>query len=105
MTWISVVATRFFRKKRAVLLEIELPETLISYMREEREILIDESERKELLATVRSMENPRYRNVIELLDIQDKEPKDVAQQLGITVANLYNLHRRALISLKTLYTS
>lgn len=102
-TWLSVVAVRFFQKKRDILLEIALPETLISYMREEKESITDNYDTIELRSAINDMPNPRYREAITQLDLEDKDPKDVAEALGITVANLYNLHRRALISLRNTY--
>lgn len=102
-TWLSVVAVRFFQKKRDSLLEIALPETLISYMREEKEGLTKDYDSFELKSAIKNISNPRYRDVITQLDLEDKEQKNVAESLGITVANLYNLHRRALISLRNIY--
>lgn len=102
-TWLSVVAVRFFQKKRASLLEIELPETLISYMRHEKDGITKDYDTFELRNAIRGMSNPRYREVITQLDLEDKEPKDVAESLGITLANLYNLHRRAIFSLRNIY--
>lgn len=102
-TWLSVVAVRFFQKKRDILLEIALPETLISYMREEKEGITKDYDSFELRSAIKNMSNPRYREAITQLDLKDREPKEVAASLGITVANLYNLHRRAIISLRNIY--
>lgn len=102
-TWLSVVAIRFFQKMRSRLLDIELPESLIYYMKEEKPLTSSELCRFELTETISQMKNPRYRDAIIQLDLNDKEPKEVADSMGITVANLYNLHRRALISLRNLY--
>lgn len=102
-TWLSVVSVRYFQKKRNSLLEIELSETLISYMREDIDGIIKDYDSFELRSAISSMANPRYKEVITQLDLEDKEPKEVAKALGITVANLYNLHRRAIISLRNIY--
>lgn len=37
--------------------------------------------------------------VIRLLMIEGQTPEDVASQLSITVANLYNIKRRAILAL------
>ena len=102
-TWLSVVAIRFFQKMRSRLLDIKLPEALINYMKEEKLLSSSEFHHFELIEAINKMENPRYREAIIQLDVNDKEPKEVAEIMGITVANLYNLHRRALISLRNLY--
>ena len=46
------------------------------------------------------MPNKRYRKVIEVLDLQDIRPEILAEEMGVTVDNLYNIHRRALIQLR-----
>lgn len=46
------------------------------------------------------MPNQRYRMVIEKLDLLDMEPERLAEEMKITTANLYNIHRRALQQLK-----
>ena len=45
------------------------------------------------------MKNQRYALVIRLLMIEDKTPEEVAQQLCVTVDNLYNIKRRAMQAL------
>lgn len=72
-------------------------------MKEEKLLSSSEFHHFELIEAINKMENPRYREAIIQLDVNDKEPKEVAEIMGITVANLYNLHRRALISLRNLY--
>ena len=49
-----------------------------------------------LLAT---MKNRRYVQLIRDLVFEDREPEEVAGRMGITVANLYNIKRRALTDL------
>lgn len=46
------------------------------------------------------MPNMRYRMVIQQLDLYEVEPEILAKEMNITVANLYNIHRRALQQLK-----
>ena len=46
------------------------------------------------------MSNQRYRMVIDKLDLQDVQPEKLAKEMKITVDNLYNIHRRALIQLR-----
>lgn len=72
-------------------------------MRHEKDGITKDYDTFELRNAIRGMSNPRYREVITQLDLEDKEPKDVAESLGITLANLYNLHRRAIFSLRNIY--
>ena len=45
------------------------------------------------------MSNSRYAYVINRLVLQDVEPKVVAQELGTTIDNLYNIKKRAIAAL------
>jgi len=47
--------------------------------------------------------NERYRSVIQKLVLEDCEPQTLANEMGITVDNLYNIKRRALSQLAHLY--
>lgn len=46
------------------------------------------------------MPNVRYQKVIEKLDLQDVLPEKLAEEMNVTVDNLYNIHRRALAQLR-----
>lgn len=48
------------------------------------------------------MHNIRYREVIEMLDIKEMPPDQLAEKMNVTVDNLYNIHRRALLQLRIL---
>jgi DNA-directed RNA polymerase specialized sigma24 family protein len=48
------------------------------------------------------MQNERYRYVIEMLDLKEMRPDLLAEQMNVTVDNLYNIHRRALLQLRML---
>lgn len=50
-------------------------------------------------ALLRQMRNQRYAKVIRLLMIDDMTPDEVAQELSVTVDNLYNIKRRAMAAL------
>lgn len=100
MTWIGVVAIRFFQKKRELLIEnfssepqIERTNLFGSY-----NMIIDET--IDVRQAIKRIQNARYRMVIEQLDLHDVAPEDLAKNMGITVDNLYNIHRRALLQLK-----
>jgi DNA-directed RNA polymerase specialized sigma24 family protein len=48
---------------------------------------------------VGKLSNERYRFVIQRLILEDKELQEVANEMGITVDNLYNVKRRAMLQL------
>lgn len=45
------------------------------------------------------MANERYVTVIKRLVLDDESPEDVAEEMGVTVANLYNIKKRAIAAL------
>lgn len=102
MTWMSVVAIRFFQKKRDELLEKESEETLLSKIRETYQPYASKERQIDVRNALDKMTNARYKDVIYELDIIDVRPEDYAAKIGITVDNLYNLHRRALLQLKSI---
>ena len=103
MTWTSVVAIRFFQKKRDVLIENESEESLCFRMKEETTTQIEVLERQiDLRAAIKLMNNERYKQVIYYLDLKEKKPELVAKDMGINTANLYNIHHRALLQLKVI---
>lgn len=53
----------------------------------------------DLEALLRQMKNQRYALVIRLLIIEDMSPENVAHRLSVTVDNLYNIKRRAMVAL------
>lgn len=61
---------------------------------------VESSQAKMDLETLlRQMKNQRYALVIRLLMIEDFTPEEVAGHLSVTVANLYNIKRRAMLAL------
>ena len=45
------------------------------------------------------MNNARYVKVIQQLCLLERDPAEVAEEMGITAANLYNIKKRALAAL------
>ena len=100
MTWVTVVAVRFFQKKREVLIEKSSPVVLNDMMWQDQSVGITTDQRVDLRAALQKMPNARYRKVIEVLDLQDVRPELLAEEMNVTVDNLYNIHRRALVQLR-----
>ena len=100
MTWVSVVAVRFFQKKRKELIERSSPLTPNEKTWHEHSAGLSADNRIDIRAALQRMPNARYRKVIEELDLQDMQPDKLAKEMKVTVDNLYNIHRRALAQLR-----
>lgn len=100
MTWVTVVAVRFFQKKREELIEKSTPLTLNDKMWQEQNCVISIDQRMDLCNVLERMPNIRYRKVIKALDLQDVRPEILAREMNVTIDNLYNIHRRALLQLR-----
>ena len=95
--WLKVIAIRYFVKKRDKMIEDKSSETpyneCVNASNEIDSSLVDLKHLFEL------MPNQRYVYIIKRLVIDGIEPGDLAQELNITVANLYNIKRRAMAQL------
>jgi RNA polymerase sigma factor (sigma-70 family) len=112
ITWISKVARRFFEKKRKQMRKYEYldidtvkekDEPLVNGdepLEDEDEELVDEDEQQhhklDSTKLIDLLPRERDRNVVQWLVIEGIEPQKVADNLGITVGNVYNIKRRAL---------
>lgn len=95
--WLKVTATRFFIKKRDLLIEDTSQEALI----EETEV-VEQASGVSILDVQRllmAMPNKRYAAVIQKLMIDEYTPEELAAEMHITTDNLYNIKRRAMIQL------
>jgi RNA polymerase sigma factor (sigma-70 family) len=106
MSWLTMVAVRFFVKKRNMLIEGESNDALLN-SKAVTEISSGSEERGTSISmdindALRRMKNKRYSEVIRLLIMEDREPQEVADLLKVTVENLYNMKRRALKELVAL---
>ena len=86
--WIKIVAIRYFIAKRNSMIDMETIDAEHGNVaRMDTEYLLS------------IMSNSRYAFVIKRLVLQDVEPKVVAQELGTTIDNLYNIKKRAIAAL------
>ena len=102
--WIKVVAIRYFVKKRDSMIENTSQETLFNTIANTQCTnddvkIISEIDEKRLLHV---MTNRRFAYVLKRLIVEQEDPKIVAEELNVTVANLYNIKKRAIISLTTI---
>ena len=93
-TWVSVVAVRFFQKKRDELIETKQISPLIN-IEQGFNPGIKMDRRMDLMTALNRMPNARYRQVLIDLNLKDRTPEIVAREMKITIDNLYNIHRRA----------
>ncbi len=100
-TWLSVVAVRFFLKKRERLSENSGLENLNKCRSVQDNHAVPIDFRIDVRKAVEMLPNERYRRVIVALDLQDRSPESVAEEMNITMDNLYNLHRRARLKLRS----
>lgn len=99
--WLKCVATRFFIEKRdgCSLIDETANEPLYtiddpSFEPMEKEIIAHDVRR--LLSLMR---NSRYRLVLQRLLLEDVAYEDLAEEMNVSVSNLYNIKKRALESL------
>lgn len=102
ITWISVVAIRFFRKKRALMIDSDSIETLYDQNTFWKETGISQDRRMDVRKAIAQMPNERYKFVIIELELKERNPEELAQEMKITIDNLYNIRRRARLQLRTI---
>ena len=92
-TWVAKVALHFFIKKRDKLIKNESSEHLITEQIAKDKDIFVAYDAENLL---KELKNKRYRFVIQKLVLEDREPKEIASEMGITVNNLYKIKCLAL---------
>ena len=100
--WLKCVAIRFFIEKRDQIVEDPAEEPLysgkdLSYTPQER----DEA-KADIKAMISLVKNEKYRYVLEQYYLNDVEFEKIALALDTSLANVYNIKRRALTKLTVL---
>lgn len=95
--WLKVLSIRFFIKKRTRMIDDTSHET--PYDRQNAELAGGVSAKEDMERLFSIMPNKRYVYVIRRLILEDCEPEQLAQEMNITTANLYNIKRRAMAQL------
>ncbi len=98
--WMKVLAIRFFIKKRDHVIEDRSQEPL--YEKNRGDVYESESAvaaKMDMERLLERMGNERYQWVIRRLVLEGAEPESVALSLGVTMANLYNIKKRAMAAL------
>ena len=97
-SWLKVVAIRYFIAKRDELIEKESEEPLIDKGLR-RGMLTSEGNLDAQMDVARIFElmpNRRYVYVIRRLVLEDTDPQELAEEMEVTVDNLYNIKKRAI---------
>lgn len=103
-TWLTVVAIRFFSQKRASMqtktedLDAPLLIKKVSQIPDDFDIF-DEMSRVELYEAIDKLPKPRERMAL-LGELAGKKAETIAEELGCTVAAVYNLTKKARKTLK-----
>lgn len=102
-TWLTVVAIRYFNQKKDEI-QTNLGNLEESLMKEVRQIpddfdLFDEMSRVELYEAIDKLPKSRERMAI-LGELAGKKTETIAEELGCTVAAVYNLTKKARKTLK-----
>jgi len=103
-TWLGVVSIRFFQKKRDDMIENESSETLMEseVNNQSEKSIMSSTDIDDIHTAISMMRNDRYKTVIMHLDIQGDPPEYVAEMLGTSISNLYNIRHRAHQQLATI---
>ena len=99
--WIKTVAIRFFLEKRDEMIEKDSEEHLLEQAATS-EVIESEpnwSAKMDVEHLFALMPNKRYVYVIRRLVLDEASPQTVADELGISTDNLYNIKKRAMAAL------
>lgn len=99
--WLKILAIRFFVKKRARMIDDNSQETPYNEQgqRQESDIQAATSAGYDIERLFEAMPTKRYVYVIRRLILEDCEPEELAREMNITTANLYNIKRRSMAQL------
>ena len=93
--WLKTVAIRYFIQKRKGMIDSDGDDSL--YFRTSGENTMSRVEfEMDLDALIERVKVERYRQVLRLIFIEDCSVEDVADRLGVTAANYYNIKHRAM---------
>lgn len=97
--WLKVLAIRFFISKRGRMIDDTSHETPYYGGHQTPDTEKDMAAEGDMERLFNNMPNKRYVFVIRRLILEDGEPEQLAKEMNITTANLYNIKRRAMAQL------
>ena len=97
--WLKVLAIRFFIHKRGRMIDDTSQETPYDGSQQTADSESDMTAEGDMERLFDNMPSKRYVYVIRRLVLEDWEPEQLAREMNITTANLYNIRRRAMTQL------
>jgi len=97
--WLKILATRFFIKKRARMIDNVSGEPPYDKQKHIAAQELDVAVEYDMERLFEAMPTQRYVYVIRRLILEDCEPEELAREMNITTANLYNIKRRSMAQL------
>lgn len=97
--WLKILAIRFFINKRGRMIEDVSQETPYDGRHQTADTEKDMTAEGDMERLFDNMPNKRYVYVVRRLLLEDWEPEQLAKDMNITTANLYNIKRRAVAQL------
>lgn len=97
--WLKVLAIRFFINKRGRMIDDTSQETPYDGRQQAADAERDMTAEGDMERLFDNMSSKRYVYVIRRLILEDCEYEDLAKEMNITTANLYNIRRRAMAQL------
>ena len=97
--WLKVLAIRFFINKRGRMIDDTSQETPYDGHQQMVDSETDMTAEGDMERLFNNMPSKRYVYVIRRLILEDWEYEDLAKDMNITTANLYNIRRRAMAQL------
>lgn len=97
--WLKILAIRFFIKKRGRMIDDRSQETPYDGNKQIAIAESDSSVEDDLERLFEAMPNKRYVYVIRKLILDDWDPEQLAKEMNISTANIYNIKRRAMAQL------
>ena len=94
--WLKVLAIRFFINKRGRMIDDTSQETPYDGRQQMADSEKDMTAEGDMERLFDNMPSKRYVYVIRRLILEDCEYEDLAKEMNITTANLYNIRRRAM---------
>jgi DNA-directed RNA polymerase specialized sigma24 family protein len=96
--WLKTTAIRFFLEKRDEMIEKDSEEYLLEQVANTKTIETEphQAAQIDVISRLARMHNKRYAYVVKRLVLEDATPATVAQELDITIDNLYNIKKRAI---------
>lgn len=97
--WLKVLAIRFFINKRGRMIDDTSQETPYDGRSQTADTEKDMTAEGDIKRLFARMPNKRYVYVIRRLILEDWTPEQLAKDMNVTTANLYNIKRRAMAQL------